>query len=102
GRVYELGRHRTATGDDVKAARAEVAGGLGRARGRVVALGEDAQHDVVGGKTHAEASHDVAVVRCDPVLLGDERPGDADLGRLVAGAGEDERSAALPVEGQGA
>jgi len=65
---------------------------------RVVGLGQHREHHVERGHPHPEVEDDVAVVGSDPVVLRLERPGGADLGRLVAGAGEDEGRPSLAVE----
>ncbi len=98
GRAHELGRHRRPARRDVQARVREVAGRLLAAGRRICGLGQHREHQVEGRHAHAQAQHDVAVVGRQPVVLGLQRPADADLGRLVAGARDDEGRPALPVE----
>ena len=78
--------------------RAVVAGHLAAARrgvaGRRVLRGQD----VAGAHPERQARRDRAVERGDPVLALLERPGDPDLGPLVALAADHERDPAGPVE----
>ena len=75
-----------------------MAGRLLAARRGVGGFGEHRQHEVERGHAHAHAHHNVAVVRSKPVVLRLQRPADADLSRLVAGARDDEWRAALTVQ----
>ena len=96
--VDHLRRDRRAARDDVEPRVREVTGRLLAARGGVRRLGEHGQHQVERRDSHAHAQHDIAVVGRHPVVLRLQRPADADLRGLMAGARDDERRPALPVE----
>ena len=79
-------------------ARAVVAGHLAAARGGSLAVAYCAVMMSRGAHPERQAGRDRAVERRDPVVALLERPGDPDLGALVALAADHERDPAGPVE----
>ena len=90
-RVEQLRRHRRRDAHEVVLVRAVVAGHLATAGARVVGGRVLRRQDVARAHPEREARGDRAIERGDPVVTALERPGDADLGALVALTGDDER-----------
>ena len=98
GSAHHLRRDGRAPRRDVQPRVREVARRLLAAGGGIAGLGENRKHEVQRGHAHPHAEHDVSVVGRKPVVLGLERPANADLRGLVPGARDDEGRSALPVQ----
>ncbi len=98
GGVQDLGADRGGGAEHLVPPAAPVVWHLPPAAARVGRAGQELQHRLSGGEAEDDHHTQVAVVREDPVLARDEGQGAADLGRLVAGAGDGERRLALPVQ----
>ena len=97
-RVEDLGRDRRRDRHQVVLGVAVVAGHLAAARGRVAGRRVLRGHDVARAHPEGEARGDRAVEGRDPVVALLQRPGQPDLGALVALAADHERDAAGAVE----
>ncbi len=82
----------------VALAKAPVRGHLAPVAVRIIPLGEQVEHRFTSGHTEDEVHGKVAVVGCEVIDANLEGHRGAHLRCLLAGAGDNERGCALPVE----